>query len=280
MPKLSLRKASLVLPLTRRGPPGGPPKVGPVGEQIVPGIDIWNADFREIVPSVVKDVAHVITDPPYEQRSHNATGRIRRTDGKAPPKALSFEGIDYLRSDVIERAKLACKGWLLAFCTTEGVAAWRDEIERKGLKYKTPMIWVKPDAMPKFNGQGPAHGHECIVSAWCGSGYSRWNGGGKRGVFFHLVNPPTRDGRHETEKPLSLMCELISLFTNPGDLVCDPFMGSGTTGLACMKLGRRFIGCEIDPAYYAVAKDRLNKAAQQFDMFVVVDKLRQAEMEL
>ena len=136
----------------------------------------------------------------------------------------------------------------------------------------------KPDAMPKFNGQGPSHGHECIVSAWCGPGYASWNGGGRRGVFVHLVNPPSRDGRHSTEKPLSLMCELVSLFTNPGDLVCDPFLGSGTTALACLKLGRRFVGCENDPASYAIARDRITQALNQPDMFTATEKLKQGKL--
>lgn len=259
--------------------PSNSASMGPVGETLADGVEIWMGDFREILPHSVKQCDHLITDCPYEQRSHDATGGIRRADGIEPPKPLSFMGVDLLREDLVVRAKIICKGWMLCFCTTEGVAIWRDEIERQGLKYKTPMIWVKPDAMPKFNGQGPSHGHECIVSAWCGTGYSSWNGGGRRGVFTHLVNPVGRDGRHSTEKPLALMCELISLFTNAGDLVCDPCLGSGTTALACIKLGRRFVGCEIDPVYYAIAKDRITRALSQPDMFIEpAAKLKQGKL--
>jgi site-specific DNA-methyltransferase (adenine-specific) len=241
-------------------------------ESLAEGIDIHLGDFREWLPYAVDDFHHMITDPPYEQRSHNTTGSIRRADGKANPEAIPFEGIDLMRDDLIVRAKMKCSGWMLCFCTTEGVAIWRDNIEARGLKYKTPLIWVKPDALPKFNGQGPSHGHECLVSAWCGTGYSRWNGGGRRGTFIHNVNPPSRDGRHPTEKPLSLMIELVTLFSNPGEIICDPFMGSGTTGIACVKTGRRFIGIERDVKYFQIARERILGALAQGDLFVKAPK--------
>ena len=56
-----------------------------------------------------------------------------------------------------------------------------------------------------------------------------------------------REGEHPNEKPLALMKKLVDLFTQPGELVCDPYMGSGTTGVACLSNGRRFIGIERDP---------------------------------
>lgn len=248
-----------------------------VKEVLADGIELWLGDFREL-PKEVK-VQHIIGDVPYEQRSHDATGSIRRADGSPSPLPLSFAGVDDMRSDLVRLAKQQCSGWALFFCTTEGVALWRDEIEKHEIKYKTPCIWVKPDAMPKFNGQGPSHGHECIVTAWCGSGYARWNGGGRRGVFTHHVNPPDRDGRHATEKPIALMMELVSLFTNRGDTVIDPCMGSGTTGVACARLGRKFIGVEINPDYYAIARERISAALTQPDMFVDVPKLKQSKLE-
>ena len=67
---------------------------------------------------------------------------------------------------------------------------------------------------------------------------------------------------HETQKPESLMLELVELFTDPGDIVLDPFCGSGTTGVACLRLGRRFIGIEKDAKYAAVARERLTAESQ------------------
>lgn len=251
----------------------------PTKIDLAEGVTVYCADFREILPHEVDTVDHIVTDPPYEQISHNATGSIRRADGTAAPLPLPFDGIDQMRDDVLIRAHMKCQGWFLAFCTTEGVAIWRDAIERNKLKYKTPMIWVKPDAMPKFNGQGPSHGHECIVSAWCGTGYSRWNGGGRRGVFTHNCNSPERRGQHPTQKPESLMAEIIDLFTNPGELVCDPFMGSGTTGVSCVKLARRFIGIERDRAYFRIACDRIRESLSQGDLFTKIPKPKQESLQ-
>ena len=68
---------------------------------------------------------------------------------------------------------------------------------------------------------------------------------------------------HPTQKPLSLMRWVIENYTEPGDTVLDPFMGSGTTGVACVQAGRNFIGVEIDPGYYAIAEKRIRQAQQQ-----------------
>jgi len=83
----------------------------------------------------------------------------------------------------------------------------------------------------------------------------RWPG---EGYFF---NEP-RYG-HPAMTPLKLMKRLVNLFTQPGDTIFEPFMGSGTTGVACMQLGRKFIGCEIDPGYFAIAEKRIKQAQMQ-----------------
>jgi DNA modification methylase len=154
-------------------------------------------------------------------------------------------------------------------------------MEAAGMKYKSATIWVKPDAMPKFNGQGPAIGFEAIAPAWCGPGHASWQAGGKRGVYTHNVNGPARHGVHPTEKPVSLMQEIVADFTAGGSLIIDPFMGSGTTGVACVKLGRRFIGVEMDPRYFDVSCERISKALKQPDMFIETAKpLKQEALQL
>ncbi len=71
---------------------------------------------------------------------------------------------------------------------------------------------------------------------------------------------------HPTEKPVSLMCDLIDNAT--GTTICDPFMGSGTTGVAAVKRGKRFIGIEIDEKYFDIACKRIQAAVDAPDMFV------------
>jgi site-specific DNA-methyltransferase (adenine-specific) len=227
---------------------------------------LYLGDALDVVPTLAR-VGSVITDPPYEQISQDRIGGIKRNDGGRVTQKLNFAGIDGMRDRVCAATRDACEGWALFFCTAEGVAFWRDSIERHGLKYKTPMIWVKPDAMPKFNGQGPALAYENIVTAWCGSGHSRWNSGGKRGTYSYLTNDRNRHGEHPTEKPAPLMCELVNDFTAPRSIILDPFMGSGTTGVACAKLGRKFIGIEINEQYFNIACERIAEAYRQPRLF-------------
>lgn len=188
--------------------------------------------------------------------------RERATVARDQLPPLGFESIADIRSEAARLICAASSGWTVLFCTPEGVALWRDAIEAAGARYKRACFWIKPDAPPQFNGQGPAFAVEAFVTAWSGSGPSKWNGGGRRNYFVHATNPPERRARktadrHPTEKPLSLMREIVALFSNPGDLVLDPFMGSGTTGVACIEEGRRFIGIERDPAFFDMARARL-----------------------
>jgi site-specific DNA-methyltransferase (adenine-specific) len=249
-------------------------------ENLADGIAIYQGDFRQ---SGVASQDHIITDPPYEDELHVAAKRQRiariRNDGGPVPDRLDFDGINADRGDFARNMVHLCNGWLLLFTLAEGVRAWRDDLQSAKAKWDTTLAWVKPDSSPRFNGQGAARGFECIISAWCGQGYRSWNGGGKRGVYTHIVNGPSRHGLHPTEKPLSLMCELIRDFTQPGDTIFDPFMGSGTTGLACIRLGRKFVGCEISPRYYTVAKSRLSEALDQTDLFTPIpQRLRQGKL--
>jgi DNA modification methylase len=230
---------------------------------------LYFGDCRDVLPTL-GPVDHVICDPPYEQLMHDlhASTKLRRTDGGSARQDLTFEGIDKIRPTFISQVKAINKGWLLAFCNVEGVWHWRSELVAQDLKFKTTCIWVKPDATPKLNGQGPALAYECITTTWCGTGHSRWNAGGKRGVYVFPTNNAERHGVHPTEKPRRLMTSLLSDFTNVGQLIADPFMGSGTTGVAAVQMGRRFIGIERDPSYFDIACRRIEQAQRQGDMFI------------
>lgn len=244
-------------------------------DSLTNGVQLFNADCRLVIPTL-GPVNHTIFDPPYEKHMHDAkrekkifgAQRRIRLDGHANPPPVNFASIDGMREEVTSPLIGVCQGWFIAFCTPEGVAPWRDAIEAGKAKYKRACIWVKPDSAPQFNGQGPAMGAECFVTAWCGSGFSAWNGGGSRNVFTHLSNAPDRHGEHPTEKPISLMCEIIEKFTNPGDVILDPFMGSGSTGVAAVRLGRKFIGIEKDQRFFEIATDRISDALARPDMFI------------
>ena len=215
-------------------------------------------------------VDHVITDPPYEKIMHDSkkSSRVMKGGANAGLRKLDFGPIDSIRGEFVRLSSNVCDGWFVAFCTVEGVARWADAINPAAMKYKRACTWIKPDSTPQLNGQGPAQGAECFVTAWAGKGHARWNAGGKRGVYQHCVNGPTRHGGHPTEKPIPLMSELVADFTNPGQTILDPFMGSGTTGVACAKMGRRFIGIELDAKYFDIACKRIEEGYSQPDFFV------------
>lgn len=229
---------------------------------------LYHGDCLDVMPSLGR-VDHILSDPPYEDRTHQAkrTPRRLRKDGGAEIKPVNFAGIDFIRASFCEASAEICEGWFLVFCTPEGVRPWADEINRSAMKYKRACVWIKPDSTPQLNGQGPAMGAENFVAAWAGSGFARWNAGGKRGVYRHIVNPSDRHGIHPTEKPWRLMVELLRDFTNPGQHVLDPFMGSGSTGVACAKTGRGFTGIELDPDYFRIACERIRAAYAQPEFF-------------
>ena len=235
---------------------------------------LYLGDARDVLPEMQAD--HVISDPPYEDELHEAVSlsggfaRLRNDAKKYPSNTLKSLGFDGINADRAEMARLcvqASRGWVILFTLAEGVMAWRDGLQAAGAKYDTCCAWIKPDSAPRFNGQGPARGFECFVTAWAAPGYRSWNAGGKRGVYRHLVNNPEREGQHPTEKPRALMSEIIGDFTREGQSILDPFMGSGTTGVAATQMRRSFIGVERDPRYFDIACRRIEEAQRQGDMF-------------
>ncbi len=229
-------------------------------------------DCLDVLPMLqAGTVDHVITDPPYEAAAHTKQRRVKdgartsdwggRTNDPQHP-ALSFAPLtEATRLGVAEQASRLARRWTIAFCQVEAAMRWAEAFVVTGMMIRRIGVWVKPDAMPQFTGDRPGMGYESIVFAHA-KGRSRWNGGGRTAVFTHNKNTPGGRHHHETQKPLPLMLELVELFTDPGDLVLDPFAGSGTTGVACLRLGRRFIGIERDATYAQVARERLHAESQ------------------
>lgn len=222
------------------------------------------------VMGALEPVSHVIGDPPYEASLHAAKSHLSnlRKDSGPELKEIDFAAIDEIRDEFVLKAAPLCEGWFIVFCTIEGARPWADCINASSMKYKRACVWVKPDSTPQLNGQGPAQGAEIFVTAWAGTGHARWNAGGKRGVYRHLVNNPERHGEHPTEKPRRLMAEILGDFTNPGETILDPFMGSGTTGVAAVQMGRKFIGIEREERYFQIACKRIEDAQRQSDLFI------------
>lgn len=244
---------------------------------------VIHADCLDVLPCLPERcVQHVIADPPYSEHVHSKSRRgaslpdasggdhygESRGGGACLSRAreLGFPPITLEQQRALAtEAKRFCQRWVLIFSDLEGVGAWRAELVGAGLQHVREGVWIKLGATPQFTGDRPAAGAEGIEIAHP-PGKKHWNGGGSHAVWTHpIVLDRAKDGAtrlHTTQKPLSLMLELVELFTDPGDLVLDPFAGSGTTGVACLRLGRRFIGIEKDETYAKVARERLEAESQ------------------
>lgn len=205
-------------------------------------------------------VDHVITDPPYEAEAHTKGRRLKRGSG------VALEPLTFPPMTEAEREASAshigrlARRWSIVFCQAEGAMRWQEALRAGGARPMRWCVWIKPDGQPQLTGDRPGVGYETLVCAHP-PGRARWNGGGKTGVFVHnkFDGHAALNGRapHPTTKPLALMQELVTLFTDPGETVLDAFAGSGTTGVACVRLGRSFVGVEKDPRYFALAVERL-----------------------
>lgn len=216
---------------------------------------------------------HCISDAPYSEHVHSkslrsgdrnarqakAHGRTRKPSGQPRKRDLGFASLTpQLMDDVACELARVVKRWVAIFANVELAPAWWWALQGAGLDYVRTCVWVKPNAAPQFTGDRPSAGWEAVVLAHR-KGRKKWNGGGRSGVFVHPIETGHygRERVHSTEKPLPLMLEMIELFTDPGDLVIDPFAGSGSTGVACLRRGRLFAGAEIDEAMAHLANERL-----------------------
>lgn len=214
-----------------------------------------------------QSIDHACFDPPYEKEAH--TKQVRASNkGPGQSNAVPFE-LDFAAITEQERNAIAAhlarvvRRWTLTFCQAEGLHLWRAAFEAAGMSWRRAGLWVKPDAQPQLTGDRPGTGAESIAIAHA-KGRSRWNGGGRPGVWTFPKNEQGRE--HPTQKPLMLMEALIRDFTDPGEIILDLMAGSGTTGVACKRLGRRFLGWERKPAYHAIAASRIAGAREQLSL--------------
>lgn len=214
---------------------------------------VVEGDCRDVLRELPDaSVDHVVTDPPYDQhtsekaRSSARAGRYVTFDG------LTADEIARLVSDSVRVARR----WCIAFCAVEQVGEYACTA---GDAWVRSAVWHRSYTMPQLSGDRPAQAVEGIA-IWHRAGHKRY--AGRPFAFWSFPGAKVRveNGReleHPTPKPLELMLALVTDFTDPGDLVLDPFAGSGTTGLACLRLGRRCILIEREPQWAALCRERL-----------------------
>lgn len=233
------------------------------------GVTIYHGDCRDVLPTLGQ-VDHVITDPPYGQRVYDNAAGLRRQEmtqdeqrrrGHALMQMAdgAIGSIDDAISPVASEIARISRRWALVFSDVEMCFRWRQELEQAGMRYVRTGAWVKPNAMPQMTGDRPAVGFEPATICHA-KGPMRWNGGGHAAVWTHGTCRADRPD-HPCPKPEPLMSELVSLFTDPGETILDPFMGSGTTLVAAKRLGRKAIGIELNEQYCEIAAKRLAQGA-------------------
>ncbi len=216
----------------------------------------------------MEPVDHIITDPPFDERVHSkpraGTRPLLMGNGKLGHGRETEFGFEAITQTEIETAavqfvRLSLR-WTLIMSNIELATRWRTAMEAAGAKYVRTAMWETLASTPNMAGNGPAAAHIAISVFHSTKTRRRWNAGGKRGSYRHkiCVSHNSCEVRiHPTQKPIALMRELVEDFTDPGDLILDPFCGSGTTGAAALALGRRFIGIEKRVDFASAAGDRL-----------------------
>lgn len=221
-------------------------------------------DCLEVMPLLGK-VDAVVTDPPYEL-SDSGPGAshfgmsLAKFDGEQY-KAI-VNGVDYVSLlDSIASFQPILNGF--AFCSNKQVSKLMAECERRGLS-TTLLVWHKTNSAPFANGVWRGDIEYIVHFRAKGAVF---NGGATEKTKV-LPHPTVIDKAHPTVKPQPIIQRLIRNCSDFGGIVFDPFMGSGTTLVACAKLGRKGIGIELDPDYFEIACKRVEEAYRQPDLFI------------
>ena len=221
------------------------------------GVLLMQGDCLELMKDIPDgSVDMVLTDPPY---GIDYQSQRKKDKSEWMPKIKNDKRpfIDFI--PLIKRI-LKPTGCVMVFTRWDVQQKFIDEMNDSGLKVKNVLIWDKE-----------IHGMGDLKRAFA-SRYESIIFHSERGFEFNGKRPQDiikcrralpNELKHPNEKPVRLMEELICKCTHKGAVVLDLFMGSGTTGVACVNTGRDFIGMELDPGYFEVAKQRIEEAQAQ-----------------
>ena len=254
---------------------------------------VSHCDWRELARRLRDEVGQVdalIVDAPYSERTHKGhddgtadanrvadfakRGRGRECDLRYAAKKAS-KGADHRRTinyqpwgqaDVaafVEAWAPLTRGWIVSLTDHVLAPAWEAAMEAAGRYTFAPIACVEPGSRCRMHGDGPAQWSTfAIVSrprdgAWLAERHEMRKA---RGANCALPGAYVA-GEHGKDvpggKPLALMEALVRDYSEPGDLVCDPCAGGGTTLLAAKLLGRRYVGSDIDAGHVEIARERL-----------------------
>jgi len=207
-------------------------------------------------------------DPRYEPGGRASIRRAITYDGWTPGDVRDFV------SSWVPRTR----GWFVTITDHTLAPVWDAALSDAGRYVFAPLPWVARGSRVRLAGDGPSSWTCWIVVARPRSGedrdgrpFNKW--GTLPGAYIHTSDR----GGHIGGKPAALMRALIRDYTRPGDLVCDPCAGGGTTLLAAVQEGRRAVGSEMDSETHAKAVERLKRKLAQSDLWAACERVKAAE---
>ena len=226
-------------------------------ETIADGVTLYLGDAREVVPSVGR-VDAVVTDPPYNF-STSCSGVKHNFWGDAVNSAFWFSAMFELYVKAIGTGR---PGIIWQFLNWKTFIPLQKAVWDAGLKFDSLLVWDK-----EWIGPGGSVGlrpsYELVALIAVGDATLA-----NRGLpdIWRCQWASQRPNGHPAEKPVNLFKRIVT--NTPGSIILDPFMGSGTAGVAAVQLGRSFVGVEIESNYFDIACRRITEAVRQPDLFV------------
>ena len=207
-------------------------------------------------------VDHIITDPPYNISQENNFSTM-----KHPRKGVDFGEWDKdfdLYSWIEDYSEILSKnGSMIIFCSYRFISHIIDKLESCNMVVKDILIWKKSNPMPRNIDRRYVQDTEFAV--WAVKKNSKWTFNKPKDKSYlrscyetSIVSGKERKN-HPTQKSFKLMEDIIKVHTNENEIILDPFMGSGTTGIAAIKNNRKFIGIELEKEYFNICIERFNE---------------------
>lgn len=234
-----------------------------VQKVVIGDATLYLGDCREILPTLGK-VDAVICDPPYSERTHagHDSGARDGADG-ASRAALGYGALTPESAKTLATAYARiCDGWIVWMTDHTLAPDVCRGLESNGRYVFAPLPFYAPGSRVRLSGDGPSSWTDWIIVARTAAQY-RWGtlpGG-------YLAGPGWNDKARMGGKPTALMESLVLDYSRPGQTVLDSHMGAGTTGVACMRTGRKFIGMEVDKDAFKLSCARIEQAHAQGQLF-------------
>lgn len=214
----------------------------------------WEDVLRDVEPDCL------LADPPFGARTHAAVGRRKPGSvGRAKSK-IEIDFPCWTTADVsafVDAWSHRVRGWLVALTSHDLISAWQDALDAAGRYSFAPVPCIVPGGSIRLQGDGPSQwAVYAMVARPKSKRFASW--GTLSGAY--VCGRPSggnKAGGTGRGKPLDLMRALVKDYSRPGDLICDPCAGYGTTGIAALGMGRRFVGAECDPNAHAEGLRRL-----------------------